>query len=103
MSEIKYMDIKEFQSEGYLQEVNRRFFHPLGLALEILIEEDGEFRLGGIWDYREDPEGIYYEDSLARLPIFKQRIERFDKKFLEKGNTRFHELGYVIQQPLEDK
>lgn len=29
------MSIAEFQSEGYLQEVNRRFLHPLGLALAV--------------------------------------------------------------------
>lgn len=31
---IKYMDMAEFQEGGYLQEANRQFFHPLGLALE---------------------------------------------------------------------
>ena len=46
----KTMDIKEFRSEGYLQEVNRRFFHPLGMALYINKEADGRERLGGIFD-----------------------------------------------------
>ena len=32
--EQKYMPIKEFRERGYLQELNRRFLHPLGLALE---------------------------------------------------------------------
>lgn len=32
--DIKRIDAAEFQAEGYLQEVNRRFLHPLGLALE---------------------------------------------------------------------
>lgn len=59
--EVKRMDIKEFRAFGYLQEVNRRFFHPLGLALEVIVDdEDGSERLGGVWDYRDDPEGILF-------------------------------------------
>lgn len=32
---INRIDIKEFRELGYLQEVNRLFFHRLGLALEV--------------------------------------------------------------------
>lgn len=59
--EIKRMDIKEFRELGFLQEANRQFFHPLGLALETVVDEEtGEERLGGVWDYRDDPEGIFF-------------------------------------------
>jgi len=37
-----HMDIKEFKERGYLQEVNRKFLHPLGLALEVVID-DGSY------------------------------------------------------------
>lgn len=33
------MSVKQFYQEGYLREVNRCFFHPLGLALEIVMED----------------------------------------------------------------
>lgn len=33
--EIVYLPIAEFRDRGYLQEVNRRVLHPLGLALEV--------------------------------------------------------------------
>lgn len=33
------MDIAEFVRDGYLHEVNRRFLHPLGLALEVTHED----------------------------------------------------------------
>ena len=60
---MKRIGIKEFQEEGYLQEANRRFFHPLGLALEVIMnDEDGSMVLGGIWDSRDDPEGILFDD-----------------------------------------
>lgn len=61
--EIRRMDIREFRELGFLQEANRLFFHPRGLALEIVGEEDGTERLGGIWDYRDDPEGIVFTES----------------------------------------
>ncbi len=58
---IKHIDIKEFRERGYLQEANRQFFHPLGLALEITVDDDtGEETLSGVWDYRDDPEGIVF-------------------------------------------
>lgn len=37
MTPIKYISPKEFREEGYLQEVNRRFLHPLGLAIEMVM------------------------------------------------------------------
>ncbi len=61
---IKNMDIKEFRKEGFLQEVNRLFFHPLGMALSVLIEPNGDESLDGIWDYRDDPEGITFADGM---------------------------------------
>lgn len=63
--EIKRMDIKEFRAQGFLQEANRLFFHPIGLALEVIInEETGEESLGGVWDYRNDPEGVLFADDV---------------------------------------
>lgn len=58
---LKRMNIQEFMDHGYLQEVNRQFFHPLGLALEVVVSDDEEPRIGGVWDYRDDPEGIYFD------------------------------------------
>lgn len=52
------LDVREFRTLGYLQEVNRLFMHPLGLALSVAINEDGTEQLGPIWDYRDDPEGL---------------------------------------------
>lgn len=69
--EVKRMNLNEFRNEGFLQEVNRLFFHPLGLALEVFVGEDGNVTsLGGIWDYRDDPEGMFFtNDSLSEEKI----------------------------------
>ena len=61
LNKIKTISIKEFVEKGYLQEVNRQFFHPLGLALECAYYEDlKEWVLHSIWDYRDDPEGMTF-------------------------------------------
>ena len=81
-----------------MQEANRRFFHPLGLALEIIVDEDtGEERLGGIWDYRDDPEGIIFTDSVVETPEFKQRIENIEKELTKKMKSREKIFGFFIQ------
>ena len=60
--DVKRIDIAEFREFGYLQELNRGFLHPHGLALEVIVDDDGTERLGGVWDYRDDAEGIRYEN-----------------------------------------
>lgn len=89
---IKRIDIKDFCDIGYLQEVNRQFFHPLGLALEVVIDDEtGEAHLGGIWDYREDPEGILFDE------IDPQKAERVSRLAAEKGKTRREICGWILQ------
>ena len=70
--EIKRANIKELREMGLIHELNRLFLHPMGLALEDVISDNGEEKLGGIWDYRDDPEGIMF-DSVS--PEFINKIE----------------------------
>lgn len=81
---VKHIDITEFREVGFLQEANRLFFHPRGLALEVTICDHcegsgiepgtngimcqagdldcngrGEW-ISGVWDYRDDPEGVIF-------------------------------------------
>lgn len=98
--EIKYINIKEFREKGYLQEVNRRFFHPLGLALEIKIDDNGDEMLGGIWDYREDEEGIYYDlknSNKERINNFKRKKNYIDSELKIIGDNRQNKLGFVVE------
>ena len=78
---VKTITAREFMDRGYLQEVNRQFLHPLGLALAISIDEDdpddpGEFY--SVWDYREDPEGMTFggPDDYGLDPKKAARVER---------------------------
>ena len=58
------MDLNEFRDAGYLMEVNRVFFHPLGLALAVTFDKDtGKVTaLEGILDSRDDPEGFIFDE-----------------------------------------
>lgn len=74
MDDRNRMDIKEFVGEGYLQEANRQFFHPLGLALEVQADDlTGAYYLSGVWDYRKDPDGIYFGLNKSA----EERIKKF--------------------------
>lgn len=94
MQNVKRIDPKEFQDFGYLQEVNRRFLHPLGLALEVIVNTDtGEVSLGGVWDYRDDPEGMAFADG----EIDADKAARVQVQWHEKEQVRVKNLGYIIQ------
>lgn len=84
---IKYMDIAEFRDKGFLQEANRQFFHPLGLALEIVLDKHGKSKLGGIWDYRDDPEGNFFANDALDLDktnyVFNLKKSKQTQRFLK--------------------
>jgi hypothetical protein len=93
MDEIKRIEIKEFREMGLLAELNRSFLHPLGLALEIVVDDDGTEKLGGIWDYRDDLEGMLY--SKEHFP--KEKIKVAQKFIKEKHDQRKKNLGFIYQ------
>jgi len=93
--EIKFIDIKEFRAKGFLQEANRLFFHPLGLALAVNIHEDGTETLDGIWDYRDDPEGMFFGQEMIREDRIKHVLalknsKRFDRLMAAR------DYGYIV-------
>ncbi|MCP3927264.1 MAG: hypothetical protein GY714_32295 [Desulfobacterales bacterium] len=97
MPEPKRINIKEFREKGYLQELNRLFLHPLGLALEIIQEKSGEEKLGGVWDYREDPEGIRFGDDITTDPDAIKKAKFMEKEMDRRAKLRKETLGYVVQ------
>lgn len=99
--EIKRMDIKEFRERGYLQELNRLFLHRLGLALEVIIDDEtGEEKLGGIWDYREDLEGNIYDlanSSPDRIGAFSKKADFITVELRHRDINRREALGFTIE------
>ena len=99
MNDVKKMDITEFRTSGYLQEVNRIFFHPHGLALMIEVI-DGKETIAGIWDKRDEQEGVYFDLSNSdadRIETFKQRSENISKIYTERAVVREKILGFVVE------
>jgi predicted pyridoxine 5'-phosphate oxidase superfamily flavin-nucleotide-binding protein len=96
--DIKYIDIKEFRELGYLQELNRQFLHPLGMALSVTVDEDGNEHLEGIWDYRDDPEGIFYDEKIAKSRRFKGNIEFVRQQWHRKEIFRKKNHRFMIQE-----
>ena len=93
---MKYMDLEEFVGEGYLQELNRQFLHPLGLALVLTVHDDGTHELSGIWDAREDPEGMNFGLDVMSF----EKYETIARLKHERAGPRFDALGYIEQSPL---
>lgn len=99
-SDIQYMDVREFRTSGLLQELNRLFLHPLGLALEVRQDPvDGTESLGHIWDYRwESDGGIVYGDGV----IDPEKVESVSALAKAKADARLDRYGWVIQPVSED-
>jgi hypothetical protein len=96
--DIKRIDIKEFRRLGFLQEANRLFFHPLGLALEVDIDEDtGNESLVGVWDYRDDPEGILFGDAVMDTDDARKKAEHVALLREKHRETREKLVGNIIQ------
>jgi hypothetical protein len=99
--EQKIMDIKEFRSLGLLRELNRRFLHPIGLAMAVTIDEDtNEENLGYIIDSRDDPEGfIYSQDTFETR---KKASDYYDSLVESKRECRETLFKYpTVIQPLD--
>jgi hypothetical protein len=56
----KILKARDIVDLGVLQEANRRYFHPLGLALMLTCGGDREWLT--ILDSRDDPEGFVFSD-----------------------------------------
>jgi len=90
---MKKITAKEFRELGLLQEMNRQFLHPMGLALEVIIEADGNESFGGVWDSREDPRGITFADEI----LSPARANTVAAIFNEKSAVRKAKFGWHIQ------
>lgn len=156
----KYMDPAEFREEGYLQEVNRRFFHPLGLAIEMVMNKPGEPEepyaivtvrdldhlrsllpdvpedpdkrtdedklvhkmyeridkaieqsnraiFSGVWDSRDDPEGINFglkpEFEHGGDPEdFAAKARNINDEWNNRKRARVEALRYMVQPAMDD-
>ena len=82
---MQYMDLKEFRTLGYLHEANRLFFHPLGLALTLVLDDEQKEPYLEVQDAREDKEGFLFNQSLIDDEKIKlvesERVKRIQARF----------------------
>ena len=94
MSTKKQMDIEEFVEFGYLQEANRRYFHPLGLELLITLaqgdeESDAKLILSGLWDRRASTKVLLSKVDLekAKRITSEMQTRRVARRVLPECNS----------------
>lgn len=99
---MKTVTPKQLREWGLLFEINRRVLHPLGLALQMTTNEKGEEVFSDeIWDCREDPEGIYYEEDTFELG--HEKLDRMMEEWGErKMQERYEALTFVLQMDGKD-
>ncbi len=108
MEGVKRISIREFRKAGYLQELNRQFLHPIGLALEVVVGDDGTEALGGVRDHRDDPEGIQFGYAAAafaapdHLLMARKKAEFVRQEQARRRPLRKGGLGFWIE-PLGDE
>lgn len=97
------MDLKEFRDKGYLQEVNRLFFHGLGLALVLVDDEKRDLDsfppMLHVVSYQEDPEGIAFgfndprEFNAEQLQLVREKAAMVSYERLIRQKAREKALG----------
>jgi len=88
----KTISLEDFYKSGKLQEVNRRFFHRLNMALFLKINKNNEYEIDGIYYF---PDGINFNVNT----LDKEEI----KKYKEKAIKVESELNKIEQIPGFDK
>ena len=91
---MDYIDPKEFIDSGLLQEANRMFFHPRGLAMTVVIDDDGTHSIGQIQDHRKSPGGVVF----GKDGIDPKKREYSDELLRKNLPERVRAIGGVIQE-----
>lgn len=100
MEQPKFISIKDFRELGYLQEINRVFLHPLGMALVVSSPELGEEKLLGILDHREDSEGMIFDVKALSDEERAKMIEKakyVESQWNNRAPVREAALGFVCE------
>ena len=89
--------LKEFWKSGLLQETNRQFLHPLGLAMGVMVSDGGDATGIILLDYRDEVAGVVFGEIDADM------LRKHKNVVAEQGRRariRQEQLGWV-QQPME--
>jgi hypothetical protein len=81
---------------GLLFEINRTSLHPLGLALEVVVDGDN-VTIGDLWDYRHDIEGMLYDPGTFASGRAKH-LGMMAAWGYDAHQKRKAALGYIVQE-----
>lgn len=90
----RFISGKEFREAGFLQEANRLFFHPFGLALAMMEPDPGEGCFLTVVDRRELPGGVIFAPELDLAEKQKKLVIEKAERFA----ARLKAYGYWIQR-----
>lgn len=88
----KTIPLTELRDTGYLQEANRQFFHPLGLALTVDLDTDTLY----VQDWRDiDNEGGFFAEH--ELVDAEQKAANIAHELQLRAPQRVAYCGHIIQ------
>ena len=97
---LKRMTPEDFLRGGYLQELNRRFLHPLGISLGAR-HINGQYELGPIFDCREIKDGVSF-DMDGDPGLFIDYLYKIEEEIISQVPKRKAHYGWVVQPLFED-
>lgn len=97
MAKNKTIPAAEFlYNSGLLFEINRLLLHPLGLALQVELDEQGKIKpLRSIQDFRDDPIGLIFPDEA--MVAGQEKLASFIQSVKKPLTIREKMLGYIVQ------
>lgn len=101
---LRTMEFQDFVDQGFLQELNRQFLHPLGLALSVRLDKNSVKQCGDIQDYRNDPEGIVFDKEYICSQECRDKADAIATERSRHIAHRTALLGSMIQRipPITD-
>lgn len=87
--------VRFLMDNGILFEVNRQVLHPLGLQLDIEVDEEGRVTSLELLDNRDSPEPIFFNADQ-----FEEGRAKYEKYMQDQGKRNVQkrrQLGMVIQ------
>ena len=89
---------------GLLFTINHQILSPFGLVLAINLgdnQEEDEMSIDGIWDYRDNPEGIIFDNET--FIVGSEKFQKFMDEFGEEKLQKRHDVLGYIHQPHPDE
>ena len=97
------LDSVALADQGYVQEANRRFFHPLGLHMAVQIvtdDPDSPFQIR-VMDCRNVIAGVVYApaEDACESSVRSRREKAIDRQWTRRAAVRRHRTG-IVRQPV---